>query len=159
MAAESERGDAGQVEDLAVRLLHEPGLSGFGHVEDALEVDVHHQVPVLLGHLEEQVVAGDAGVVDQHVDPAELVDHALHGGLGGGRVDDVAADAHRAGTVGELEPAGSLLSGGLVEVEDRDGGALAREALRDAEADASRCSGDDGDTAVVATHEDSWRSR
>ena len=94
-------------------------------------------------------------LLTQHVDPAELVDHPLHGGLGGGRVDDVAADADRAGAVGELEAAGGLLGGGLVEVEDRDGGALAREALRDAEADASRCSGDDGDAAVVATHEDS----
>ena len=63
------------------------------------------------------------------------------------------------GAVGQLQAAGCLLRGGLVEVEDRDRGALAGEALRDAEADASRCSGDDGDTAVEATHVDSLRSR
>ena len=121
-------------------------------LNDALEVDVHDQVPVLLGHLEEQVVAGDAGVVDQDVDPAELVDDALHRGLRGGGVDDVAADADRAGTVGEVEAARGVGGGGLVEVEDRDRGALAGEALGDAEADASGCSGDDGDAAVEPTH-------
>ena len=41
-------------------------LAGPGHQERALEVHVHDGVPVVLGHLEDQVVADDAGVVDQH---------------------------------------------------------------------------------------------
>src|SRR6476659_1026053 len=52
------------------------------------------------------------------------------------------------------EPAGGGLRGGLVEVEDGDGRALAGEALGDAEADASCSSGDDGDAAVESTHLD-----
>ena len=112
----------------------------------------HDQVPVVLGHLEEQVVARDAGVVDEDVDPAELVHHTLYGGLGGGRVHDVAPDADGPGAVPQLESAGSLLGGSLVEVEDRDRGALAGESLCDAESDAASGPGDDCDACVETTH-------
>ena len=46
-----------------------------GHVEQAVEVGAHDRVPVDLVHLLEGHVARDAGVVDQHVDRADL---ALH---------------------------------------------------------------------------------
>ena len=47
-------------------------LHGRRHQERAAQVHVHDRVPVGLGHLEQQVVAGDAGVVDQHGRRAEL---------------------------------------------------------------------------------------
>ena len=93
LAAVAERGDAREVEDLAVLLLDEVLLGGPGHQERTAQVDAHDQVPVLVGHLEQQVVAGDAGVVDQHVDPAELVDDPRDRGLDGLGVADVGADA------------------------------------------------------------------
>ena len=42
------------------------------HVEDAVEVGAHHLVPLLLRHAMEHGVAGDAGIVDQHLDGAEI---------------------------------------------------------------------------------------
>ena len=43
---------------------------------------LHHQVPLFLGHVIHHLVAENAGVVDQYIQPAE----AVHGGL-----DDVLA--------------------------------------------------------------------
>ena len=42
--------------------------------EVTLEVDVDDRVPLLLGHVEAHLVAEDPGVVDEDVEPAELVD-------------------------------------------------------------------------------------
>ena len=75
------------------------GRNGLGAVEHALEVDGDHQVEIGLGHLLDQLafldldqvaIAQDAGVVDQHVDPAVAGDHVVHPGLHGlavGHVD------------------------------------------------------------------------
>lgn len=43
-------------------------------VEAAGEADVEHRVPVFVGDLANSVVADDAGVVDQHVQVAEVLD-------------------------------------------------------------------------------------
>jgi len=45
----------------------------FGHQERALQVRVHHGVPVGLGDAEQQVVLGEPGVVDQDIDLAEVL--------------------------------------------------------------------------------------
>ena len=47
-------------------------------VERALEVDRDDAVPLLLRHPHHQTVAGDTGVVDQHVDMAEILDYLVH---------------------------------------------------------------------------------
>jgi len=47
-------------------------------VEGRLQVDGNHGVPLLLAHAEHQAVLGDAGVVDQNVDGAELLLHLRH---------------------------------------------------------------------------------
>src|SRR3546814_10105183 len=44
------------------------------HVKAAAEIDVDDFLPHLVGHLQHDAVAGDAGVVDQHIDRAEIVD-------------------------------------------------------------------------------------
>ena len=115
-------------------------------------MDAHDHVPVVVAHLEQQVVAGDPGVVDQDVETAELGGDAVDGALHRGGVADVAGEADRARAVGERQAAGGL--GGLapVEVEDRHRGALLGEAGGDAEPDPSCGSGDDGDAPVEATH-------
>jgi hypothetical protein len=76
-------------------------------------------VPLVVGHLEEQVVADDAGVVHQYRRRSELVgdpgDRRRH--LLG--VGDVGPRAQRAATeLGDLVD--GRLAGGLVEVEDGD---------------------------------------
>src|SRR5699024_6667135 len=53
------------------------------------EIDVQHRVPTAGVHVGQQLVAGDAGVVDQHVEPAALrLDRLgdLVGGVLGGDV-------------------------------------------------------------------------
>ena len=64
---------------------------GCDHVRDhaprdeprALEVDVEHRVPLVLGQLVRQPVGADAGVVEQHVDAAEALDRRVDGGAHG----------------------------------------------------------------------------
>ena len=46
----------------------------------ALQVDVEHRVPLRLGQLVGEAVGADAGVVEQHVDAAELLGRRSHGG-------------------------------------------------------------------------------
>src|SRR6478735_6726872 len=142
--------DAGEVEDLAVLLVHEGLLHGLAHQEGALEVHPHDGVPVVLGQLEQQVVAGDAGVVHQDVDTPELVEHASHGCLDGGTVGDVARDADGLRLATEAGCGGARLA--LVEVEDRDRGALLGEPLGGAGADPARCPRDDCYPSVESTH-------
>ena len=57
----------------------EPGRRSNRH-ESALQIRVDHFVERLILHAEDQVIAGDAGVVDQHIDPAMLVGDLLDGG-------------------------------------------------------------------------------
>src|SRR3546814_873068 len=53
-----------------------------GHVEHRVEVGVDDLLPLLRAHLVEGAVAGDAGVVDQDVDRAELLLDLAHHRLG-----------------------------------------------------------------------------
>ena len=49
-----------------------PSITWRRHVEQRAEIGVDHRVPLLRLHAVELGVAGDAGIVDQHVDRAEL---------------------------------------------------------------------------------------
>ena len=51
------------------------------HQEGAAQVHAEHRVPVVVGHLEQQVVAEHAGVVDQHRGRAELGHDLVDRGL------------------------------------------------------------------------------
>ena len=106
-----------EVEDLAV-LRDEVRCAARVARKRTVQVDVHDQVPVVLGHLEQQVVARDAGVVDEHVDAPEPETTRLGlGGLGGA---DVAADPDglRASVSGSFAAVSAALA--FVEVEDGD---------------------------------------
>src|SRR5215207_576044 len=76
-------GDRGHVDDPALALALHQRQDGPGTEEDALQVDVHHAVPEVFGHLRE-VAAFDQGpcVVDQDVYPAitllDLPHHPLY---------------------------------------------------------------------------------
>src|SRR5690606_32319189 len=119
-------GAAGQVDDAAEALLGHVRLGRPAHQEGAAQVHVHHGVPVLLGHLEQEVVPDDAGVVDQDHRRAEPLGD---GGDGRGHlvgVGDVGADADGFAAVGGDGVRG-LLRVGLVEVDDADRTALGGE--------------------------------
>src|SRR6184192_4807415 len=55
-----------EVDDPAVALLHHAPHAGLGHPEDAREVRGDDRVPVLRLHAQQQLVAGDGGVVDEY---------------------------------------------------------------------------------------------
>src|SRR5256886_5447857 len=65
--------DGGDVDDPAPAPLDHPPRGVLGRQERALQVRVEHRVPVVLTDTEQQVVARGARVVDEHVDPVELL--------------------------------------------------------------------------------------
>ncbi len=94
------------------------------HRNVPLSVTSTHDVPLVIGHVDDRSRATEPGVVDQHVDSAVLVDRAvdqrLHLLLSG----DV-ADHREWGSSGELaELIGGLTEAALVVVADDDARAL-----------------------------------
>ena len=65
-------------------------MRGFAHVERAREVDAQDFVPVVDAHLPDGPVDGDAGVVDEDVQAAVLLDDFLNDALAVLGVADVA---------------------------------------------------------------------
>ena len=70
-------------------LAHHDGGDGVDVVERRLEVDGEHSVPLLFGHAEHETVLGDACVVHQDVDPAEIGMYLVYDGFGAGEVGGV----------------------------------------------------------------------
>src|SRR3546814_4263589 len=69
-------GDAdhrGDVDDAALARLHHAAHHRLAAAEDAGEVGVEDRLPVLVLHPHQQVVAGDAGVVDEDRDRADVL--------------------------------------------------------------------------------------
>src|SRR5690606_29157022 len=87
----------------------------------------------------------ERGVVDEDVDPAELVDDPLHGIVAEGRVAHVARDGEAAPPLLLHRAPGLLGVLVLAEVEDGDVGSLTREEDEDRAADARVAAGDDRD--------------
>ena len=119
-----------------------------GHEEGAGEVDGQDLVPVLVGHLEDRLVDRDAGVVDEDVEAAVLVDHLAARCAGSRRPSRRCPGGCEPVSLvlGELglEGLGALA---VAAVAGGDGGALRGEAAADRGADAARAAGDEGDAA------------
>ena len=131
-----------------------------GGGEGALQVHPHHGVEVTLGHGEEHGVAHDAGVVDEHVEVAELVDRLAHQVGRPGPVRHVVVVGGRLAT-SPADDVGDLLGGALVHplaadrapyVVDHDRGPLAGKLERLTPADAVAGAGDDRHLAVEQSH-------
>src|SRR5208283_4767507 len=73
--------DAGDVDDAAPALLQHGADHRLDEQERASQVGVEDFVPVGALHAHDQLIAGDAGIVDQDVDLAELREGGLHFGL------------------------------------------------------------------------------
>jgi len=108
------------------------------HIEDG--------VPVVVGHLEQEVVADDTGVVDQHRRRAQLIGDSDHRRRHLFRVGHAGPDGQGAAArLGDL--AHGVLAGGLVEIEDGDVHAVGSEPASGGGADATSGTGDDGDSS------------
>ena len=115
---------------------------GLAHGQvDRLHIDRHDAVEVVLGHVLQRLrQMGDAGVVDEDVEAAEMLlgggHHQAHiGGLGHVHLDRPRRRAQRCGHIEGLGP---------VAVGDQHLRALGHELGRDAGAKARRRAGDDG---------------
>lgn len=93
-----ETSSRGSVDDATVLLLAEVRPGGAGNLVGAGDVDLHDQVPVLVGQVLEADVTEDTGVVDDNVDTAESLD---------GGVDDLLTELDGV-VVGDGLAAGSL---------------------------------------------------
>ncbi len=91
-------GHGGDVDDPAALGLEHRAGDRLGHVERAEQVGLEDLAPGLDGHPHDQVVAGDAGVVDQDVDLAERLEDRLDDRLGRIRLRGVALDRQRPAT-------------------------------------------------------------
>ena len=89
-------------------------------IQRAAQVDVEDGVVVFRLDVHDLQRLGDAGIVDQHVDRAELGHDLLHRGEAGGLVGDVAGEADDA----FAEVGGRGLRLRLVEIENDDPAAV-----------------------------------
>ena len=134
------------VDDLAAARRDHRRIGRLAADEGAGEVGLEDHVPLLERVLLRLLADVGAGVVDQDVEPAELLDALLHQRLAGVRAGDVDRDRERLGAEA-LELADRGLALVLVAAGDHHGRAGRREAARHAEPDAAIAAGDDRDPA------------
>src|SRR5829696_4407117 len=113
--------DRGGHYDLAVLLLDHVLLNRLGAQKAALHVHVEHRVPVLFAHPEQQVIPQEPRIVDQNVDPTEVVPNLLERRRDLLGVRYVAPDRDNLRTRG-LDGLDCLPTGFLGEVQNRDVG-------------------------------------
>ena len=117
------------------------GMAADVQKKHGVEVGLDHLQPVLVGHLAQHVVARDAGVVDQHVEVAELLGHALDHRPGLLRIGEVGLGQQRSpAELGDLVH--HLLGLGVAAlVVHGHLGPFARQLQGDRPADAARRAG------------------
>src|SRR5690606_14155513 len=115
-----------------------------GHVEHAVHVHPDHVGPLVGGHLVEEAVAGDAGVVDQHIHRPQRSLDLGHGALAVLERADVALDHHHAQLLGR-GAGGGLVAG----VAGGDRQAVLLKPLDDGLADAAGAAGHECDACHV----------
>ena len=111
--------------------------------EDRLEVGVDHRVPILFGEVDRVGAADDAGIVDQDVEPPELLDRRAYDTVCTGSMVERSAD-----TISARRPSARALatvSSAGVRPTRGDVGPGPGERQRDRLADAGVGAGDDGD--------------
>src|SRR5690606_15498562 len=148
-----EADDGSGVENDTAALADHHRRDRLGAVKDALQIDVDHQVELLHRHLLHQlavldlnklVVAGDAGVVDQHVDAPMLGDDRVYPRLHSRAVGDVYT-----GEEGALaEGGGGFAAGCFVQVTEGDGGPFGDELLRRGPANARGAARNQADSVL-----------
>ena len=137
-----------------------PGATAFHHhrreglriVEHRAEVDLEHQVPVFHAHTEDELVAGDAGVVDQNVEAAVVLGHPRGHFLRLGEIRSVRSQEISPHALGAKfgEQGVALLVG--LQVGENDIGTLLGEEQGMAASDPARSAGDQGGFILKEFH-------
>src|SRR5690349_10239048 len=140
------------------------GLHGF---PDSGEVDTDHVVPVMLGGLVQRLAAvANAGVGDDDVQPAQLLDTVVHGFLEGVEVTDVdlGGDDPAIEAFDQIRSLRQVVRGGrcnlrvrgdrAADVDRDDVGPLSGESHCVAATLSACCAGDEGDLARYSSCHD-----
>jgi hypothetical protein len=124
---------------------------GLGQEEHPEDVGLEGAAQLRLGDVGDVLVGMLlAGIVHQHVDPAEFLDHLGNGLVAERLVADIAGDGQRLAALAANDPGGLRGVVMLAQIEDRDVGALARIERGDGAADAAVGAGDQRDLALEA---------
>ncbi len=114
---------------------------GLAAEERAIEVDLHHLPPLIVGQVGDGLVdAGDTRIVDQDVDAAERFQRRIPRSFDGFNVGHIDFERRHGGA----DFLGGLLRQRLVEIPDRDFRPRGDETFGDGAAEALRAAGDDG---------------
>src|SRR5690606_33866881 len=133
--------DRPDIDDAAPAAFDHAGETGLGHVETAAQVDAHDVVPIVIAHPGEGAVAGDAGIVDDDIDRADLCRDAGAAVEAGLMVADVPFIGGDAGPIGKF--ARPFVIAAIV---GDDGDAHVAQLQRNGFPDAATAAGDDCDT-------------
>src|SRR6185312_1122530 len=147
------RGDRGEIHDAAPAAAAHSRQSGLRDEEAGLEVRVDDVVPIIFGDGIDRLRVGDAGVVDEDVDGAQL------GFDGADELRDLSGDGDIGldgdGAASELADFGGDSFGFCSAVNEVDGniGSGGGESQCNAAADATAGAGDESDAADKRGHE------
>ncbi|EIL54191.1 hypothetical protein EC54115_11872 [Escherichia coli 541-15] len=142
--------DRGDVDDPTPAPLQHALDDLLGGVEQAIEIGVDHRAPVLQGQLAEGGVTGNASVVHQHVDWADIRLYQLETLVCAVPVADVAIDAVEVVAGLQLLADPVVLASGCGAAADHHGETVTVQASTDRRADPPHSSSDQGD--ACSTH-------
>ena len=150
----------GEMHVAAALLLAKVLGSGARHVEASHQMHVDHHLPVDMRHAMEDAVAQDAGVVDDAIDAAELLDRGLDHTFGAGRIGDAVGAGDGAPARGaDLADHGfgrpgvdALAFGRAAQIVDHDRRPLVGGKPRDIAADAATSARHQHDLAFETPH-------
>ena len=138
--------DGGDVHDATGTLVQHFLPDVLRHQESTTQVLLDHEVEVLCTHAKHQIIAGDACVVDEHVDATEALERTLYEALDGLLIGYIRLDGEGIDTFRLAECNRFPGGGSIARVIHENVIAMARKLHRDSTADSPACTGDDGCT-------------
>src|SRR5581483_11840742 len=106
-------------------------------------VNIHHGVPLLIGHFMNDAIPGVAGVIDNNVDGAKVFERRVDQLRWKRRAGDIARDNNRF-TTRSANGGGSLLRGVGIEIADNDRGPFRSEQAGGGRTNTAPRTGDNG---------------
>ena len=138
--------DGGDVHDATGTLVQHFLPDVLRHQESTAQVLLDHEVEVLCAHAKHQIIAGDACVVDEHIDAAEALECTLYETLYGVLIGYIRLHGEGIDAFRPAERDRFLGGGSIARVIHEDVIAMARKLHCDGTADAPACTGDESGT-------------